>query len=133
MTQQAIVEELLLNTKILSISILYGTDSEPYACIEYQDKNQSIHDILVDLPDLHLLLNKFTVSSIHGNSYVRLTLPNGYKYLHQAISEAPAGHVTHHTRFTCDNRRKSLQIIPRGIHSQFHRYMKIKQTRKEFI
>ena len=133
MNHQETIKTLLDNKKITTLSILYGTDFEPYACIEYQDKNQSTHDILLDLQDLPWLLHPFSIVTMRGVPYVRLRLPNGYRYLHQVISEAPAGHVTHHTRFTVDNRRQSLQIVPLGIHSQFHRNLKIKEIRKDII
>lgn len=126
---QTTIDGLYNNPKILSVFIFCLPNLEPYVSILYRDKNLKDSEILVDISDLHYLLDNFSITTIRGYEYVRLS--NG-KYLHQIIQPACHGCVTHHIskKFTLDNRKSSLQELNREIHLQFHRGQAPRKSKK---
>lgn len=123
---QSIINRLLLNPKITQIFI-FGTLDREYASIHYKDKNRVEHDFLLDIGRINLLLNPFTLSTMGGFCYIKINLPSGSMYLHQAIMKPESGEIVHHISYcngsfdTLDNRKDSLMICHRDVHSRFHR------------
>lgn len=121
---QEAIDKIRKNEKVTRLDVLPGIDNIPYASINYQDKNQKDYCILVDVHNLYLLINGFSITTTpRGLQYV---IPRGSsRSLHQIITGSGGGYVGHHMTFTLDNRESSLQLVRTGVHSRFHRYLKV--------
>lgn len=113
--------------KIKQIDILYDNEHGEYACVVFCDKFHNDIDILLSPIDLQWLLYPIHVNPTRKNPYIRIRLDSGRKYLHRLVSGEviPSGWIRHHVSFSTDNRRQSLQTVPLGIHSRFHRNLNI--------
>jgi len=122
---QSIINRLLENPKIQTIAVINQLGKAAYAAIQYIDKYKNIYDILIDVTDLHFLVDGFSISSIDrcNNRCRYVYLKKHKKYLHQILMGTTDGFATHHTseNFTLDNRRSSLQVVPHNEHLLFHR------------
>lgn len=116
---QTLINQLLLNPKILQISTFYPHDCLPYAAVQFQGRNKEVTDILVIIPDLHLLRGRISISPTGNFRYIRI---NNGKYLHQLILQPAAGFVCHHMHadYVADCRRDFMQVLDLEEHSRFH-------------
>lgn len=131
--QETINELLAAQPKIKQVSAFFTRTEGQYACVLFEDRKKREHDILVSLEDIHFLFNKIhIIQSDGGLFYVRLIAPDGSReYLHRLIGLPESGYVVHHMsdggKFTLDNRRGMLMLLPKSDHSSFHRKLALSQ------
>jgi len=116
MTTHEVTEKLLKIKKIIQVFHINSL-----SCVHVYSGNRD-RDIVLPTEELHLLLNPFSFDPAHNTTYVKLYLPDGKtKYLHQLISPAPTGYLTHHVyQDGLINSREGLQVCSWGLHSREH-------------